>query len=212
MALRPQAADREQLGHLPPETLKRYAAVVFPGHTEYYEPKTYDLLKRYRDQGGKLVFLQANPFYRQVRVDSSHNAVVMTDYDAREGRSDFALAGVGYDGCCFPRSRAARYVAAGGRDFTRVRWLFRDTGIRPGEPFGFAASESDRIDPALTPHDHVVAAEAIIAGKHGVVNAALVWLRASRGEVFATGNYDFLRMRRSLSWTLLDNVWRRLVG
>jgi hypothetical protein len=147
-----------------------------------------------------------------VRIDPEHNAVVMTDYDAREGRSDFALAGVGYDGCCFPRARASRYVAAGGRDFDRVRWLFRGTGIGPGRRFGFAASESDRIDPELTPRDHVVAAEAIIAGKHGVVNAALVWSRAGRGEVFATGNYDFLRMRRSLSWTLLDNVWRRFVG
>jgi hypothetical protein len=201
-----------ELGRLPLDTLRRYRAVVFPGHSEYYEPKTYDLLKRYRDEGGRLVFLQANPFYRQVRVDPAHNAVVMTDYDARERRSDFALAGVGYDGCCFPRVRASRYVAAGGHDFDRVRWLFRGTGIGPGRPFGFAASESDRIDPELTPHDHVVAGEAIIAGKHGVVNAALVWSRAGRGEVFATGNYDFLRMRRSLSWTLLDNVWRRFVG
>ena len=58
----------------------------------------------------------------------------------------------------------------------------------------------------------MIAAEAIIAGKHGVVNAALVWSHTRRGEVFATGNYDFLRMRRSLSWTLLDNVWRRFVG
>jgi hypothetical protein len=120
-----------ELGQLPLETLRRYAAVVFPGHTEYYEPKTYDLLRRYRDGGGRLVFLQANPFYRQVRTDPAHNAVVMTDYDAREGRSDFALAGVGYDGCCFPRSRAARYVAAGGRDFERARWLFRGTGSTP---------------------------------------------------------------------------------
>ena len=201
-----------ELGRLPLTTLRRYAAIVFPGHTEYYEPRTYDLLRRYRDAGGHLVFLQANPFYRQVRVDRARNAVVMTDYDAREGRSDFALAGVGYDGCCFPRARAARYVAAGGRDFARVRWLFRGTGIRPGEPFGYAGSESDRIDPGLTPHDHFVAAEAIVAGKHGVVNAALVWSRAGRGEVFATGNYDFLRMRRSLTWTLLDNVWRKLVS
>ena len=43
-----------------------------------------------------------------------------------------------------------------------------------------------------------------------VINAALVWSRAGRGEVLATGNYDFLRMRRSLTWTLLDNVWREL--
>jgi hypothetical protein len=201
-----------ELAHVPLSVLRRYAAVVFPGHTEYYEVKTYDLLRRYRDGGGHLVFLQANPFYRQVRIDHARNAVVMTDYDAREGRSDFALAGVGYDGCCFPRARAGRYVAAGGRDFARVRWLFRDTGIGPGQAFGYAGSESDRIDPELTPRDHAVAARAIVAGKHGVVNAALVWSRAGRGEVLATGNYDFLRMRRSLSWTLLDNVWRKLVS
>jgi N,N-dimethylformamidase beta subunit-like protein len=207
-----QSITDVELGQLSLATLRRYRAVVFPGHTEYYEPKTYDLLKRYRNEGGRLVFLLANPFYRQVQVDPSHNAVVMTDYDVREGRSDFALAGVGYDGCCFPRTRATRYVAARGRDFDRMRWLFRGTGVGPGQAFGYAGSESDRVDPELTPPDHVVAAEAIIAGKHGVVNAALVWSRAGRGEVFATGNYDFLRMRRSLTWTLLDNVWHKLVS
>jgi hypothetical protein len=201
-----------ELRDVPLSTLRRYAAIVFPGHSEYYEPATYDLLTRYRDGGGNLVFLQANPFYRQVRLDRSHNAMVMTDLDAREGRSDFALAGVGYDGCCFPRSRARPYVAAIGADFARVRWLFRGTGIRPGESFGYAGSESDRIDPELTPRDHVVAARAIVAGKRGVINAALVWTHAGRGETFATGNYDFLRMRRSLTWTLLDNVWRKLIG
>ena len=75
----------------------------------------------------------------------------MTDYDAREGRSDFALTGVGYDGCCFPKSRAAPYVAATGRDYDRVRWLFRGTGIGPGQAFGVADSESDRIDPEPEP-------------------------------------------------------------
>ena len=201
-----------ELGRLSPETLRRYRMVVFPGHTEYYEPKTWDLLRRYRDGGGRLVFLLANPFYRQVRLDPARNAVEMTDFDARERRSDFALSGVGYDGCCFPRARASRYVAAGRRDFARVRWLFRGTGIQPGQSFGYAGSESDRIDPERTPHDHVVAARAVMAGKHGVVNAALVWSRAGRGEVLATGNYDFLRMRRTLTWTLLDNVWRRFSG
>jgi hypothetical protein len=201
-----------ELGRLPLRTLRRYSAIVFPGHSEYYVPSTYDLLKRYRDAGGRLVFLQANPFYRQVRLDPAQNAVVMTDFDAREGRSDFALAGVGYDGCCFPRARAAPYVAASGRDYERVRWLFRGTGIGPGQPFGVAASESDRVDPELTPRNHVIAAEAIIRGKRGVINAAMTWSRAGRGQVFATGNYTFLRMGRGITYKLLDNVWRRLVG
>jgi len=210
--VRTQQITDVELSRLPLSALRRYRAVVFPGHSEYYEPKTYDLLMRYRDGGGNLVFLQANPFYRQVRIDAKHNAVVMTDYDAREGRSDFTLAGVGYDGCCFPKARAVPYVAAAGRDYARVRWLFRGTGIGPGEAFGVAASESDRIDPALTPRDHVVAAQAIIRGKRGVINAAMVWSRAGRGQVFATGNYTFLRMGRGVTYKLLDNVWRRLVG
>jgi hypothetical protein len=211
--VRTQQITDVELGRLPLSTLRKYRAIVFPGHTEYYEPKTYDLLKRYRDDGGNLVFLQANPFYRQVRIERDSNAVVMTDYDARSGpRSDFALAGVGYDGCCFPKSRAVPYVAASGRDYDRVRWLFRGTGIEPGQAFGYAGSESDRLDPELTPHDHVVAAQAIIRGKRGAIHAALVWSRAGRGQVLATGNYTFLRMGRGLTYKLLDNVWRRFVG
>jgi hypothetical protein len=93
-----------------------------------------------------------------------------------------------------------------------VGWLFRGTGIGPGEGFGVAASESDRIDPELTPRDHVVAARAVIRGKRGAINAAMVWSHAGRGSVFATGNYTFLRMGRALTSKLLDNVWRKLVG
>jgi hypothetical protein len=63
-----------------------------------------------------------------------------------------------------------------------------------------------------------VAGEAIIQGNYGVVHSALVWTPAGRGFVFATGNYDFLRMRgrtpsgERLLWALLDNIWRKLAG
>ena len=66
---RVQSITDVELAAMPVELLRRYSAIVFPGHTEYYEPATYDLLRRYRDGGGNLVFLQANPFYRQVRID-----------------------------------------------------------------------------------------------------------------------------------------------
>jgi hypothetical protein len=211
--VRTQQITDVELGRLPLSTLRKYKAIVFPGHSEYYEPATYDLLKRYRDGGGSLVFLQANPFYRQVRVDPARNAVLMTDYDARSGpRSDFALAGVGYDGCCFPKSRAEPYVAASGKDYDRVRWLFRRTGIGPGQAFGVASSESDRVDPGLSPRNHVIAAQAIMRGKRGVIHAAVTWSHAGRGQVFATGNYTFLRMGRGITDKLLDNVWAKLVG
>ena len=210
--VRTQQITDVELGRLPLSTLGKYSAIVFPGHSEYYEPATYDLLERYRDEGGNLVFLQANPFYRQVRVDPARNAVEMTDYDAREGRSDFELTGVGYDGCCFPKVRAEPYVAATGRDYDRVRWLFRGTGIGPGQAFGVANSESDRVDPGLSPRDHVMAGQAIMRGKFGVIHAAMTWSRAGRGQVFATGNYTFLRMGRGITYKLLDNVWAKLVG
>jgi hypothetical protein len=147
-----------------------------------------------------------------VRVEPHRNAIVLTDYDAREGRSDFAIAGVGYDGCCFPHVRGRPYVAATGRNYNRVRWLFRGTGIGPGQAFGIAYSESDRVDPQLTPQDHVVAGLAIIAGMRGVITPSLVWSHAGKGSSFATGNYSFLRMNKGLTSKLLDNAWRKLVG
>ncbi|HEY7017308.1 MAG TPA: N,N-dimethylformamidase beta subunit family domain-containing protein [Gaiellaceae bacterium] len=211
-SLRTQNVTDVELGRIPPKELSRYAAVVYPGHSEYYQRSTYDLLKRYRDGGGHLIILQANPFYRPVRIDRKRNAEVLLDYDAREGRSDFGLAGVGYDGCCFPKVRAAPYVAAGGRDYQRVKWLFRGTGIGPGQDFGIAYSESDRVDPGLSPPDHVIAAQAIMRGKFGVIHAAMTWTRAGKGQVFATGSYTFLRMGKHLTYKLLDNVWRKLVG
>ena len=48
--VRTQQITDVELGRLPLSTLRKYQAIVFPGHSEYYEPATYDLLKRYRDE------------------------------------------------------------------------------------------------------------------------------------------------------------------
>ena len=56
-----QSVTDVELGRLPLSVLRRYRAVVFPGHSEYYEPHTWKLLRDYRDRGGHLAFLQANP-------------------------------------------------------------------------------------------------------------------------------------------------------
>jgi ABC-type transport system substrate-binding protein len=217
-AARFQSITDVELGSLSARELARYAAIVFPGHTEYYVPSTYDRVKAYRDHGGNLIFLQANPFNRSVRVDAGRNRVVLTDFEARGSRSDFALTGVGYDGCCFPRSHWEPYVAAR-RGFSKVAWLFAGTGVGPGERFGLAGIEDDRTDPALTPPDHVVAAEALIRGKHGVVHSEMVYTRVpGGGSVFASGNFAFLRIGqkndegRPIVPVILNNLWRKFVG
>ena len=43
-----------------------YDLVVFPGHTEYVTQHSYDVVERYRDLGGNLMFLSANNFFWQV--------------------------------------------------------------------------------------------------------------------------------------------------
>ena len=48
--------------------MQRYPALVFEGHTEYYERSTYEKLLRYRAAGGRLYFLQGNAFYGEARV------------------------------------------------------------------------------------------------------------------------------------------------
>ena len=40
-----------------------YDLVVFPGHSEYMTAHAYDVVERYRDLGGRLVFLSANNFF-----------------------------------------------------------------------------------------------------------------------------------------------------
>ena len=46
-----------------------YDLVVFPGHAEYVTEHAYDVVQRYRDLGGNLMFLAANNFFWKVRRD-----------------------------------------------------------------------------------------------------------------------------------------------
>src|SRR5581483_6156445 len=46
---------------------KAYDLVIFEGHEEYVTPHEYDVVQRYRDLGGNLMFLSANNFFWQIR-------------------------------------------------------------------------------------------------------------------------------------------------
>ena len=51
------------------ELASAYDLVVFPGHAEYVTQHAYDVVQRYRDLGGNLMFLSANNFFWKVRRD-----------------------------------------------------------------------------------------------------------------------------------------------
>ena len=46
-----------------------YDLVVFEGHEEYVTTHEYDVVQRYRDLGGNLMFLSANNFFWKVKEE-----------------------------------------------------------------------------------------------------------------------------------------------
>jgi hypothetical protein len=228
-----------ELGRLPGSVLARYAVVVFPGHTEYYERGTYDRLLAYRNSGGRLYFLQGNSFYGEVAVRAT--SIVRLSYRYRTGtRSDFHLAVTGYRSCCWPASINPRYrLAPGVRE--RLPWLLDGTGLGPGDLFGVALREVDTVDAQLSPRGTVRIASAVVprfAGP-GDVHAYrwigsrripyepaairdrridVAYAATGRGEVFSWGNCGFMQSLNldtlpAAERAALDqaalNVWKR---
>ena len=71
-----------------------YDLVVYPGHSEYVTTHEYDVITRYRDLGGNLIFLSANNFFWHV---AETGMVITRDKQWRDlGRPEAALIGVQY--------------------------------------------------------------------------------------------------------------------
>lgn len=202
-----------ELGRLSLDTLRKYQLIVFPGHTEYYEQKTYNNLLTYRNTGGRLYFMSGNPFYGQVKVGAS--TITRLTYRYRTPtQSDFSLAATGFVTCCWPRAMSVRYHVSAGA-LKALPWLFAGTGVQAGAEFGRAEGEVDTLDPKLSPANAIVAASAIVppfksvnnnesygwigtvpfsyprASNHAVrLDAA--YAATAKGEVFSWGNEGFL--------------------
>ncbi|MEN3341098.1 MAG: hypothetical protein V7644_502 [Actinomycetota bacterium] len=236
--LSPQAVTDVELGRLPLSLLRRYATIVFEGHTEYYEPRTYARLLRYRDGGGRLYFFQGNSFYGAVRIGGGK--IVRLSYRYRTAaRSDFKLAADGFRSCCWPASiRPVYHLLPGVTE--ELPWLFEGTGLKAGDAFGVAMGEVDTVDPQLSPRGTIRIASATVP-RFTPTLKAVAWLgtrpfpyepssvrprridiayaAAGRGEVFSWGNTGFAETIRSPGAGLprreraaLDrvalNVWR----
>ena len=62
---------------------RAYDLIVFPGHEEYVTTHAYDVVERYRDLGGNLMFLSANNFF--YRVDRRGSRLFRTGGGATSG-------------------------------------------------------------------------------------------------------------------------------
>ncbi|MDQ4030323.1 MAG: hypothetical protein M3168_04710, partial [Actinomycetota bacterium] len=209
---------RRQVDYLSDEDLERirsgdrlrelYDLVVFPGHSEYVTEQAYDVVERYRDLGGNLLFLSANNFFW--KVERRGREIRRVGLWRNLGRPESRLIGVQYvanDDGSVQRPFAVRNAAA-------LRWLWEGTGLGEGDTFGeFVGGFGTEIDAVSrhSPRGTVVAAEIVDIFGPGRTAQMAYYETPAGARVFAAGALDFggavtfWPMRR-----MLENIWRHL--
>lgn len=195
--------DLERVGS--GERLARtYDLVVFPGHEEYVTTRAYDLVERYRDLGGNLIFLSANNFFWKVQREGERLVRVRRWRDL--GRPEARLVGVQYVGSD-SGVRQAPYRVTGAET---APWLFAGTGLANGSAFGRYGIEIDART-ASSPRDlRVVAAIPDLMGPGRSAEMTLYETPAG-ARVFAAGALNFAASLDLPEVSrLLENLWSRL--
>ena len=100
-----------------------YDLVVFPGHSEYMTGHAYDVVERFRDLGGRLIFLSANNFFW--RVDKQGTKMTRVRLWRTEGRPEARLIGAQYRANDDGRRQGPYTVVAA----EAAPWLFDKTGL-----------------------------------------------------------------------------------
>jgi hypothetical protein len=182
---------------------RAYELIVFPGHHEYVTTREYDVVRRYRNLGGNLMFLSANNFYWQAIKRGPMMSRIRRYRD--QGRPEASLVGV-------------QLVASGGgkhRGPYRIlrssagEWLFAGSGLAPGSTFGTFGIEIDHVTRA-SPKGIEVIAE--LRGVFGLHTGQMTYYETTTGaKVFAAGAFTLagFALVEPVS-TMLENLWNRL--
>ena len=183
----------------------RYRLVVFAGHEEYVTQHVFTIVKRYRDLGGNLAFLSANNFYRRVTVAHSRMTCIGQLRDL--GEPEAALVGVQYVDWWRRRYPSRPFVV---RSVAAAPWLFRGTGLRPGDHFGRGYGiEIDARAPSSPPGTRVIAELPSIFGPGKT--AQMTYYRTRAGaKVFAAGAMYFEGPQSPATARMLRNLWTTL--
>jgi hypothetical protein len=186
------------------DALRRaYDLVVFPGHEEYVSGHAYDVVTRYRDLGGDLMFLSANNFFWKVtRTAQTLRRMAMW---RSLGRPEASLVGVQWVASNYGNTEAP-YVVQGA---ATAPWAFAGTGLRNGSSFGKYGIEIDSRAPSSPAGVRVLARAPKAIGPH---DAELTYYEGPSGaRVFAAGALNFAASITDPAVSrLVDNVWSRL--
>ena len=186
------------------DALRRaYDLVVFPGHEEYVSGHAYDVVTRYRDLGGDLMFLSANNFFWKVtRSGQTLRRVAMW---RALGKPEASLVGVQWAASNYGTSQAP-YVVQGA---VSSPWAFAGTGLRNGSSFGRYGIEIDTRAPSSPPTTRLLARIPNAIGAH---DAEMTYYETGSGaRVFSAGALNFAASINDPAVSqLVDNVWSRL--
>jgi len=183
-----------------------YDLVVFPGHTEYVTWHGYDVVERYRDLGGNLIFLSANNFFR--RVDPHGDTLHLIGLWRDLGKPEAGLCGVQYCGSDRGQHQAPFIVTTDGA----ASWAFAGTGLGEGATFGRYGIEVDARAAATPPGTIVLAQMPNAIGKPNLTAEMTYYETDAGAQVFSAGALNFGGQVTLWPQTtqLLENVWTRL--
>ena len=183
---------------------RAYDLVVFLGHHEYVTGREFDIVERYRDLGGNLMFLSANNFFW--KVVRKGDLLTWTRLWRDLGRPEAAFIGVQYlaNGKASRRPWLVRSARANS-------WVFFGTTL--GERSGFARGgvEIDHTTPASPRGVQVLAEIPHLFGRGQT--AQMTYYQTPRGaKVFAAGAFYLTRLvpRDPVVARILENLWLRL--
>ncbi|HEX5584221.1 N,N-dimethylformamidase beta subunit family domain-containing protein [Gaiella sp.] len=190
------------------ELARAYDLVIFEGHEEYVQDHVFDVVERYRDLGGNLMFLSANNFFW--RVSETGTILRKTAQFRQVGKPEARLLGVQYrandDG-----QRQGDFVV---RNAAAAPWLWDGTGLADGSTFGgYVGGYGIEIDATApdSPPGTVVLAEIPDLLGPGLTAQMSYYETPAGAKVFAAGALDF--GGSATFWPakrILQNLWDRL--
>jgi len=186
------------------DALRRaYDLVVFPGHEEYVSQHVYDVVRRYRDRGGRLMFLSANNFFWKIKREGQ--LLRRMQLWRKLGRPEAALVGAQWSASNYGSAQQPYVVRGAGAQ----PWAFAGTGLRNGSAFGRYGIEIDARSPSSPPGTVTLARIPNLIGKH---DAEMTYYESAAGaRVFAAGVVNFAASITDPAVSrLVDNVWSRL--